>query len=108
IFSDYGAARFLNIETKSGGDYLPENKSFAKQTIAHNTVVVDETSQYNFSLEKAEANHPDLVYFKNDKELQVVSAKEKNAYNGVEFTRTIALVPFKELAKPLIIDVFKI
>ncbi|WP_217272050.1 heparinase II/III family protein [Sphingopyxis sp. BSNA05] len=42
IVSDYGAARFLNIEAKDGGRYLPENESWAKQTIAHNTLVVDE------------------------------------------------------------------
>src|SRR5258708_19581753 len=32
IISDYGSARFLNVEQKFGGRYLPENKSFAKQT----------------------------------------------------------------------------
>jgi hypothetical protein len=108
VFSDYGSARFLNIETKSGGDYLPENKSFAKQTIAHNTVIVDQVSHYNNSLEKAEADHPELIYFNDRKQLQVVSAKETNAYNGVELTRTIALAEIKELEKPLVIDVFKL
>jgi hypothetical protein len=108
IFSDYGSARFLNIETKSGGDYLPENKSFAKQTIAHNTIVVDGTSQYNASLDKAETHHPELIYFSNKNSLQVVSAKEAYAYPGVEMTRTIVLAEIKELEKPLIIDVFKI
>ena len=29
IVSDYGAARFLNVEAKYGGRYLPENKTYA-------------------------------------------------------------------------------
>jgi len=108
IFPDYGSARFLNIETKSGGDYLPENKSWAKQTLAHNTVVVDQTSQYGASLEKAEAHHPELIYFNNQKDQQVVCAKETNAYPGVDMLRMVALVDPKEFEKPLILDVFKI
>jgi len=108
IFSDYGSARFLNIETKSGGEYLPENKTWAKQTIAHNTVVVDQASHFNGELSKAQSNHPQLIYFNTTKELQVVSATDKYAYAGVDLTRTIAVANFKELEKPLIIDVFKI
>lgn len=42
IITDYGAARFLNIEQKNGGHYLYENDKYAKQTIAHNALVVDE------------------------------------------------------------------
>ena len=108
IFSDYGSARFLNIETKSGGEYLPENKTWAKQTIAHNTVVVDQTSHSKSELNKAQSNHPQLIYFNSTKDLQVVSATEQNAYEGVVLTRTIALVKLKELEKPLLIDAFKI
>lgn len=46
ILPDYGASRFLNIEAKYKGHYTRENQSFAKQTIAHNTLVVDETSHF--------------------------------------------------------------
>jgi hypothetical protein len=108
IFADYGSARFLNIETKSGGDYLPENKSWAKQTVAHNTVVVDQVSHYEAELDRAEESHPDLIYFNGSNNLQVVSAKQTNAYPGIEFTRTLAIVTIRELEKPLIIDVFNI
>jgi hypothetical protein len=107
IFSDYGAARFINIETKGGGHYLTENQTWAKQTVAHNTVVVDKTSHYKAKVDDAEAKHPELVYFDAGKEIQVVSAKETNAYAGLELQRTVALVKLKELEKPLIIDVFK-
>ena len=47
IIQDYGAARFLNVVQKWGGRYLPENKTFARMTVAHNTLVVDEKSQFN-------------------------------------------------------------
>ena len=42
VVPDYGFSRWINIEPKYGGRYFPENDSYAKQTIAHNTVVVDE------------------------------------------------------------------
>jgi len=108
VFSDYGSARFLNIETKTGGEYLPENKTWAKQTIAHNTVVVDQVSHFKGELTKAQAHHPQLIHFSPTKDLQVVSATDKYAYTGVDLTRTIVLANFKELEKPLIIDVFKV
>src|SRR3546814_3226669 len=46
VVTDYGAARFLNVEAKHGGRYLPENDSWASATIAHNTLVVDEQSHF--------------------------------------------------------------
>src|SRR3546814_14126261 len=46
VVTDYGAARFLNVEAKRGGRYLPENDSWASTTIAHNTLVVDEQSHF--------------------------------------------------------------
>ena len=108
IFEDYGSARFLNIDTKSGGGYLPENNSWAKQTVAHNTLVVDQQSDFNGNWQTAQKYHPTLLYFKAAADdLQVVSAKETNAYTGVEMTRTSALVKLPGALKPLLIDVFK-
>ena len=46
VVQDYGMARFVNIEQKGGGNYLKENTTWAKQTIAHNTIVQNETSQF--------------------------------------------------------------
>lgn len=107
VFPDYGSARFINIESKKGGDYLPENKSWAKQTVAHNTLVVDQTSHYKGNPEVAQKNYPEVLYFKNDKNLQVISAAEHNAYPGVQMIRTTALLKVAELKKPLVIDVFQ-
>ena len=46
VIQDYGAARWVNIEHKDGGGYLKENKTWAKQTIAHNTLVLNRESQF--------------------------------------------------------------
>ena len=107
VFPDYGAVRFINIESKKGGDYLAENKSWAKQTIAHNTLVVDETSHFKGNVDVAQAHHPVQLYFKNSDQLQVVSALEDKAYPGVTMKRTSALVKIPSLAKPLLLDIFQ-
>ena len=108
VFSDYGSARFINIESKFGGDYLPENKTWAKQTIAHNTVTVDQTSQYKANLEKSEAAHASLVHFEDKGSIQVVSGREDSAYPGVGLLRSSILFKPEELKKALLIDVFQV
>jgi len=107
IFPDYGAARFLNIDTKSGGGYLPENNTWAKQTVAHNTLVVDETSHFNAKVAPADKASPTLLYFSNQPNLKVLSAKEDKAYPDVAMIRTSALVKVEGLNKPLLIDVMQ-
>lgn len=107
IFPDYGAARFLNIDTKNGGGYLPENNTWAKQTVAHNALVVDQTSHYNANVEPASKSNPILLFFGNEPNLKVVSAKEDKAYAGVVMIRTSALVKVEGLEKPLLIDVMQ-
>ncbi|WP_378172266.1 heparinase II/III family protein [Aquimarina sp. SS2-1] len=110
ILQDYGAARFLNVESKEGGRYLTENNTWAKQTIAHNTVTVDETSQFNANVKTSSKVSPQLLFSNlKDANLQIVSAKEENAYQGVMMQRTLALVK-KEASErpPFIIDVYAI
>jgi hypothetical protein len=111
IVSDYGAARFLNVEAKYGGRYLPENKTWAKQTIAHNTVVVDEKSHFNANVKKGNKNHPELLFFEKTDNVTISSAKIDSAYKGVSLKRTIALINLSNKDKPdqgqsLVIDVF--
>lgn len=105
ILQDYGAARFLNVEAKQGGRYLPENKSFAKQSIAHNTLIVDETSHYQAKVSEGEKHAPQLLFadIKNDT-LQIVSAQETNAYDDVALTRTLAMIDLGD-KQPFILDV---
>ena len=60
IVADYGAARFLNVEPKFGGRYLPENETWAKQTVAHNTLVVDQSSQFGGDWQRGEELTPTM------------------------------------------------
>lgn len=108
IVSDYGAARFLNVEAKSGGGYLPENNTFAKQTVAHNTVVVDEISHFNGKVKTGNKHHPELLFFANTKQGSISSAEIDSAYKGVTLKRTLALVKLPTIKKPLAIDIFDV
>lgn len=109
IIQDYGAARFINIEQKFGGRYLPENKTFGLQTVGHNTLVVDEKSHFNGKQEISEKFHPEKYFFNSTKpDFQYMSAKDKDAYPGVLMHRTMALVNDKNLYRPVVIDIFKV
>lgn len=109
VLQDYGAARWVNIDQKGGGRYLPENKTWAKQTIAHNTVVLGETSQFNGSTKTGE-EHPSEAYFFEEKELDyvAVSAKDNHAYPGAALHRTVAILQNTTAQQPLWIDIFRI
>ncbi len=107
IIRDYGAARFLNIEAKFGGHYLPENNSFAKQTIAHNALVVDETSHFNGSTETGNTFAPEAGPFFVSEKLQATSAEIDTAYENVRLGRTVAMIKDAAFPHPIIIDVVK-
>lgn len=92
ILPDYGAARFLNVEQKEGGRYLPENTTWAKQTVAHNTLVVDERSHFEAKLAIAERLNPSPLLFASNDHIQIAAAEMRGAYGGVSFNRTTALV----------------
>ena len=105
IFPDYGAARFLNIETKSGGDYLKENNSWAKQTIAHNTLVVNQNSQFNAKVNDAEEHSPYKIELKDQGRIKYVLSSEKDAYPQTTLSRALVTVKTDALEKPLILDI---
>jgi len=108
ILQDYGMSRFVNIGQKGGGNYLPENKSWAKQSIAHNTLVVNQTSHFSGRYEDGSQHHSDLRFFDaSNKDVQVVSASEVNAYPGTAMQRTLAMIKDKTLEKPFILDLFR-
>ncbi|EDP70456.1 Heparinase II/III-like protein [Flavobacteriales bacterium ALC-1] len=109
VLQDYGLSRFVNIEQKGGGNYLKENKTWAKQTIAHNTLVQNETSHYNGKYEIGSQHHPELNYFSSEnKDVQVASAKEMNAYLGTEMLRTMAVIKDENFEKPYLLDIMKV
>lgn len=108
VFSDYGAVRFLNVETKNGGNYTKENDTWGKQTVAHNTVVVDQQSHFNSNEKTGEEFTPSLVHFSADAQTQVVSAEEKNACKGTDLWRTAILFTPEGADKALLMDVFAV
>ena len=108
VVPDYGAARFLNIEPKNGGHYLPENHSWAKQTIAHNTLVVDEESHFNMDLGLAEIRSPEPLLFQIEDNIEIVSARMDGAYEDVSFIRTVAMIKNEVLEHPVVLDVFAV
>ena len=109
VIQDYGLARFVNIEQKGGGNYLKENKTWAKQTIAHNTVTQNETSHYKGKYEIGSQNHPDLHYFSSEnKNVQTSSAKVSNTYPGTDMHRTLAIIKDEDFEKPFVLDIMKV
>ena len=109
VFQDYGSARWVNIEQKDGGGYLKENKTWAKQTIAHNTLVVNNQSQYLGNTKEADKHHSDPYLFDVENEnIQVMSAKENNAYPDVKMHRTMVLIKDAILEYPIVLDLYKV
>ena len=108
VIQDYGAARWVNIDQKGGGRYLPENQSFAKQSVAHNTLVVDRSSHYGGEISIGERYHPELYAFDTTiSGLQLISAVSDNAYSGRRLHRAQWLLSDPAFEHPLLIDWFR-
>lgn len=109
VIQDYGLARFVNIDQKYGGGYLPENTTWAKQTIAHNTVTVNQQSHFKGDYQTGVQYHSDPFFFEADhEEFQIVSARETNAYDGVILHRTMVVMKAACFEKPLVADIFRV
>ena len=112
ILQDYGLVRFVNIEQKGGGNYLKENTTWAKQSIAHNTLVLNETSHFGGKYDLASLHHSDLHFYDDRRDdhynaVQVVSAVEANAYPNAVLRRTMALIGSDMFEQPILLDIFK-
>jgi hypothetical protein len=109
VVQDYGLARFVNIGQKGGGNYLKENKTWAKTTIAHNTVSQNGKMHFNGDYVTASQNHSELYFYNaSNDDVQVVSATENNAYPGTKMHRTMALIKDENFEKPFLLDIMKI
>lgn len=106
ILTDYGSVRFIGVEQKYGGRYLPENDAYASQTIAHNTLVINETSHFNGD-EKLSSKHHSQKLFSDISSsfVQVVSAAENNAYKNTTLQRTVYLLQLPG-QKKIVVDIF--
>jgi hypothetical protein len=109
VIPDYGFSRWINVEPKLGGRYLPENDTYAMQTIAHNTVVVDSTT-HNAANEKAdEAVWGERHFFDaSDAKVQAMSARADRSYPGVGMQRTMLLLRDARLPYPVVLDLFRL
>ena len=109
VIPDYGFSRWINIEPKFGGRYLPENDTYASQTIAHNTVVVDEKSQSDAKEDVAEKVSGERHFFDaSNPRVQVMSAQANKQYPGVRMQRTMFLLRDSRLSRPAVVDVFTV
>lgn len=107
VVTDYGAARFLNVEAKAGGRYLPENDSWAQQTVAHNTLVVDEKSQFGANTDTGEKHWPTILAFDAKDGIQVTAASIDDAWPGVRYRRAMALIDRPEVGRPIVLDLVR-
>ncbi|PIA81075.1 heparinase [Gaetbulibacter sp. 4G1] len=109
VVQDYGMARFVNIEQKGGGNYLKENTTWAKQSIAHNTIVQNEVSQFQGKYDIGSKHHSNKYIFSTgDSNIQVASAKEENAYPGTKLLRTMVLIKDSDFHNPYVLDIIKV
>ncbi|WP_026052516.1 alginate lyase family protein [Gayadomonas joobiniege] len=109
VLQDYGLVRFVNIEQKGGGNYLKENTTWAKSTIAHNTLSVNQTKHFNGIYEVGSKHHSELHFYDDsNKNVQVVSASESNAYPGTTMLRTMAVIKNPNFEKPFLLDILKV
>jgi oligo-alginate lyase len=108
ILSDYGSARFIGIEQKYGGRYLPENEAYAAQTIAHNTIVIDETSHFDGKSEVGEKSHAVKLFSDiTNPAVLAVAAKEEKAYKDVQLQRNLYMLQLPD-GKEIIADIFNV
>ena len=88
---------------------MPENTSWAKQTVAHNTLVVDQSSHFGGQYEIGSQYHSELYALDlSNTDQQFVSAIERNAYPGVSFHRTLAVIKDPALADAILIDILNV
>ncbi len=109
ILTDYGCARWANMEEKSGGCYTAENYSYAKHSIAHNTVVVDKATHHFSDGKRAERLHcKKHIFDASDPNFQIMSACADGYYLDTNMQRTCAVLVDDEFENPLIIDIFRL
>ncbi|MBZ2163724.1 heparinase II/III domain-containing protein [Alteromonas stellipolaris] len=109
VLQDYGLARFVNIEQKGGGNYLKENKTWAKTTIAHNTLSINQEMHFKGDYDVASQHHSELFTFDAEQDnIKVVSATEENAYPGTLMHRTMAMIVNDNFEKPFVLDIMRV
>ncbi|WP_063344000.1 heparinase II/III domain-containing protein [Vibrio jasicida] len=109
VLREYGFCRWVNVEPKFGGRYLDENKSYARQTIAHNAVTIDEQCQNGFDVDRADSVHGLPHFFKVEgTEINGMSAFASDHYPNTDMQRSVFMLNLDELEAPLLLDLYRI
>ncbi|EKY4211430.1 chondroitin lyase [Vibrio alginolyticus] len=109
VLREYGFCRWVNVEPKFGGRYLDENKSYARQTIAHNAVTIDEQCQNGFDVDRADSVHGLPHFFKVEStEINGMSAFANDHYPNTDMQRSVFMLNLDELEAPLLLDLYRI
>lgn len=106
VLKEYGFARWVNVETKFGGRYLKENEGYAKQSVAHNLVVVDMQSQHDGDHALADTQHGDVALL--DGCAAGARAQCDNAYENVAMQRKVLLLESHHTETPLLVDIISL
>lgn len=108
VVQDYGAVRWVNVDQKGGGRYLPENKTFGKHTVGHNALVVNQTSHFDAKVKEADEMYPEFYYSDySDNRVNMVSSIERNAYIDTELQRSLFLINDDESQSTILIDIMQ-
>ena len=79
------------------------------QTIAHNTIVVDETSHFDADINVSSNYHSNIQFYDfSDPTFQIICGYENNAYKKVKMQRTIVVLNNKIFQFPILIDIFRV
>lgn len=108
VLREYGFARWLNVESKFGGRYLPENSTWARQTLAHNCVVVDRQTQNGGDRGRADAVHGVRHFFVGSGPVQAMSAFADDHCPGVGMQRSVLLIAHEAFSHPVLVDLFRL
>lgn len=111
ILMDYGASRFINLESKNSGHYTKENDSFCKQTIAHNTLVVDGKSHFGGDIKTSSKYHSNFIdHVQMAGGLQAMSAEDTVAYGpeGVKMARALVQAQLPGMDYPVVLDLMSV
>ncbi|EGQ9235550.1 alginate lyase family protein [Vibrio alginolyticus] len=109
VLREYGFCRWVNVEPKFGGRYLDENKSYARQTIAHNAVTIDEQCQNGFDVDRADSVHGLPHFFKVEgTEINGMSAFANDHCPNTDMQRSVFMLNLDELEAPLLLDLYRI
>lgn len=112
ILTDYGASRFINLEAKNSGHYTRENDSFCKQSVAHNTLVADETSHFGGVYKTSSKYHAEFVdhVAEPSGRFQAMTAADKNAYadKGISMERSLVHAKLPGTNYPVTLDLMKV